>query len=29
MADWNERFAQGQGRVERGSYMRIAIATRS
>ena len=26
MADWNSRFAQGQARVERGSYMRIAIA---
>jgi methyltransferase (TIGR00027 family) len=26
MLDWNARFAQCQGRVERGSYMRIAIA---
>jgi methyltransferase (TIGR00027 family) len=26
MADWNERFAQGKAKVERGSYMRIAIA---
>ena len=26
MADWNDRFAQGRGKVERGSYMRIAIA---
>jgi O-methyltransferase involved in polyketide biosynthesis len=26
MLDWNTRFAQGQARVERGSYMRIAIA---
>jgi methyltransferase (TIGR00027 family) len=26
MTDWNERFAQGRGKVERGSYMRIAVA---
>ena len=26
MADWNARFAQGRAKVERGSYMRIAIA---
>src|SRR5512132_47791 len=26
MADWNARFAQGKAKVERGSYMRIAIA---
>ena len=26
MADWNTRYAQGQAKVERGSYMRIAIA---
>jgi methyltransferase (TIGR00027 family) len=26
MADWNVRFAQGKGAVERGSYMRVAIA---
>ena len=26
MADWNNRFAQGKAKVERGSYMRIAIA---
>ena len=26
MADWNDRFAQGMAKVERGSYMRIAIA---
>jgi methyltransferase (TIGR00027 family) len=26
MADWNHRFAQGKARVERASYMRIAIA---
>jgi methyltransferase (TIGR00027 family) len=26
MADWNERFAQSKGKVERASYMRIAIA---
>jgi methyltransferase (TIGR00027 family) len=26
MADWNDRFAQGAAKVERASYMRIAIA---
>lgn len=26
MADWNTRFAQGLAKVERGSYMRIAIS---
>ena len=26
MADWNDRFAQGGAKVERASYMRIAIA---
>ena len=26
MADWNVRFAQGRAKVQRGSYMRIAIA---
>jgi methyltransferase (TIGR00027 family) len=26
MADWNQRFAQGRGKVERGAYMRIAVA---
>ena len=26
MADWNDRFANGRAKVERGSYMRIAIA---
>jgi methyltransferase (TIGR00027 family) len=26
MADWNQRFARGEARVERGSYMRIAVA---
>jgi hypothetical protein len=26
MADWNQRFAQGHAKVERGAYMRIAIA---
>ena len=26
MADWNQRFAQGKARVERASYMRIAVA---
>jgi methyltransferase (TIGR00027 family) len=26
MADWNDRFANGRANVERGSYMRIAIA---
>jgi methyltransferase (TIGR00027 family) len=28
MADWNDRFAQGKARVERGHFMRIAIARR-
>ena len=27
MADWNARFAQGQARVERAHYMRVAVAT--
>jgi methyltransferase (TIGR00027 family) len=27
MAEWNQRFAQGHGMVERGSYMRIAVAS--
>ncbi len=26
MADWNNRFAQGKAKVERASYMRLAIA---
>jgi methyltransferase (TIGR00027 family) len=26
MLDWNDRFAGGQARAERGSYMRIAVA---
>ncbi|HET7372495.1 MAG TPA: class I SAM-dependent methyltransferase [Gemmatimonadaceae bacterium] len=26
MTDWNDRFAQGQAKVERASYMRVAIA---
>ena len=26
MADWNDRFAQGNAKVERAAYMRIAIA---
>ena len=26
MADWNHRFAEGKGKVERGYYMRIAVA---
>ena len=26
MTDWNDRFAQGRGKVARGAYMRIAIA---
>ncbi len=26
MTDWNDRFAHGRANVERGSYMRIAIA---
>ena len=29
MADWNERFAERRGRVERGSYMRVVVARRS
>jgi len=28
MADWNDRFAQGKAKVERASYMRLAIARR-
>lgn len=27
MTDWNERFAQGTAKVERGFYMRIAVAS--
>jgi methyltransferase (TIGR00027 family) len=26
MAHWNDRFAQGRARVDRGAYMRVAIA---
>ena len=26
MTDWNARFAQGQAKVERGFYMRVAVA---
>jgi hypothetical protein len=26
ISDWNERFAKGQARVERGVYMRVVIA---
>lgn len=26
LADWNDRFAQGKARVERGTYMRVAVA---
>jgi methyltransferase (TIGR00027 family) len=26
MIDWNDRFAQSRGKVDRGAYMRIAIA---
>ena len=26
MEDWNERFAQGRAKVERASYMRVAVA---
>ena len=26
MLDWNKRFARGEAKVERGFYMRIAIA---
>lgn len=28
MADWNQRFAAGKARVERASYMRVAVALR-
>jgi hypothetical protein len=28
MTDWNERFAQGQAKVNRGFYMRVAVARR-
>ena len=28
MADWNNRFAEGKAKVERASYMRLAIATK-
>ena len=28
MADWNARFAQGSAKVERGWYMRVAVASR-
>jgi methyltransferase (TIGR00027 family) len=28
MPDWNQRFANGEGKVNRGSYMRIAVAQR-
>ena len=26
MEDWNERFAQGRAKVDRASYMRVAVA---
>lgn len=26
MVDWNEQFARGKGKVERGFYMRVAVA---
>jgi hypothetical protein len=26
MAEWNGRFARGEAKVERGAYMRIAVA---
>lgn len=26
MTDWNGRFAQGEAKVDRGNYMRIAVA---
>jgi methyltransferase (TIGR00027 family) len=29
MIDWNERFAQRQGRIERGSHMRVVVARKS
>jgi methyltransferase (TIGR00027 family) len=28
MMDWNTEFARGEGHVQRGAYMRIAVATR-
>ena len=28
MTDWNDRFAQGQAKVNRGFYMRVAVARR-
>jgi methyltransferase (TIGR00027 family) len=29
MAAWNERFAEGRGRVERGVYMRVVVARKT
>jgi methyltransferase (TIGR00027 family) len=29
MADWNERFAERRGRVERGTYMRVVVARKA
>ena len=29
MTQWNERFAERRGRVERGSYMRVVVARKS
>jgi len=29
MTQWNERFAERRGRVERGAYMRVVVARRS
>jgi methyltransferase (TIGR00027 family) len=29
MAAWNERFAEGRGRVERGAYMRVVVARKT
>ncbi|HSQ33053.1 MAG TPA: class I SAM-dependent methyltransferase [Gemmatimonadaceae bacterium] len=28
MSDWSDRFAEGKAKVERASYMRVAVATR-
>ena len=29
MADWNERFADGRGRVARGAHMRVVVARKA
>ncbi len=28
MADWNQRFAGGEAKIERATYMRVAVAQR-